>query len=58
MLRTRLGEQRAAAWRAFSPVLVTRAAMRPATTGAEKDVPLHLAMPSKSRCVPAFGGSR
>jgi hypothetical protein len=34
-----------------------RAAMSPATSGVEKDVPLQRAMPSKFRTWPAFGGS-
>jgi len=40
-----------------SPVFDMRAAMSPATSGVENDVPLQQAMPSKSRHLSTFGGS-
>ena len=43
----------AAASRPFSPVRDMRAAIRPATTGVENDVPLQRAMPSN--CPSGFG---
>jgi CHAT domain len=45
VLRTRLASSELAACRPFSPVRVIRAAISPATSGAEKDGPLHRAIP-------------
>jgi hypothetical protein len=45
-LRARASSACAAAG-ALSPVADMRAAIRPAISGVEKDVPLHRAMPSK-----------
>ena len=52
-----LASSASAACRPFSPVFDMRAAMSPATSGVEKDVPLQRAMPSNSRHWSTFGGS-
>ena len=46
-----------AAWGPLSPVFDIRAAMSPATSGVEKDVPLQRHMPWNSRYSPTSRGS-